>query len=103
MDDNNIFHVTITHKIMVAAESHEHAERIARAHLSDKLAEWPLNHEVGDCASVAARQAPITNENDLAEGYRDIAPWSDNDEDRTCREILRDREKMVQEQRSKKD
>ena len=99
MPDPRLHHVTITHKVMVHAESAEHAEKIVRQHLKDSEAEWPLHQEICDCASVDARQTIVTNEEDLAEGYRDVAPWSDTDENRTCKEILKDERDALEKQR----
>lgn len=90
--DKRLHHVTITHKVMVYAESPEHAEKLVRSHMRDLEAEWPLHQEIADSASVLARQTPVTNHDDLVEGYRDVSPWSDDGESRTCKEILKDEE-----------
>lgn len=92
MPDKRLFHTTITHKIAIYAESHTDAEKIARSHLHDKLAEWPLSEELAHSSDILSRQVPISNSELLPEGYLDVPPYSDDGETRTCKEILKDEE-----------
>lgn len=100
MAEPRLHEVKISHRIMVYAENHSHAEKIARIHLTDLENEWPLVHEIAHCADVEGLQTIVTSEEGLSEGYRDVPPYSDSGETRTCGEILKDEADALEKQRS---
>lgn len=102
MANPRLHEVVIKHRVMVHAENPDHAAKIVRLHLRDSEAEWPLVSEIGDCASVEGLATICTDPQNICEGYRDVAPWSDSGETRTCGEILKDEADELDKQRHEK-
>jgi hypothetical protein len=85
---SKLYHVTLTHKSMVLAESPEHAESLLRSHLQD-LDTLDFHQEIRDFAEFSARQTHVTNENDLVPGFEDAPPWG-GEGSKTCGDIIKE-------------